>query len=157
MSQNLEASQKTFERAITVQEQALRASYLVSYRLAKSKKAHTVAEVAIDMCTALIGEKEAATLKTIPLSNDTVHMRICDMSNDVSALVTFSPYNSMKPQTWLAVPFSWFNVRYVRNDDFEEQFLFNADLPTSTTAVEIFSAMDTYFNSVSSPGQSVLV
>ena len=88
MSQNLEASQKTFERAITVQEQALRASYLVSYRLAKSKKAHTVAEVAIDMCTALIGEKEAATLKTIPLSNDTVHMRICDMSNDVEQQIT---------------------------------------------------------------------
>ena len=88
MSQNLEASQKTFERAITVQEQALRASYLVSYRLAKSKKAHTVAEVAIDMCTALIGEKEAATLKTIPLSNDTVHMRICDMSNDVEQQLT---------------------------------------------------------------------
>ena len=48
-------------------------------------------------------------------------------------------------------------VRYVRNDDFEEQILFNADLPKSTNAAEIFSAMDTYFNSVSSPGQSVLV
>ena len=64
MSQNLEASPKTFERAITVQEQALCASYLVSYRIAKCKKAHTVAEelilpCAIDMCTALIGEKEA--------------------------------------------------------------------------------------------------
>ena len=44
MTQNLEASQKTFKRAITVQEQALCASNLVSYRLAKSKKAHTVAE-----------------------------------------------------------------------------------------------------------------
>ena len=60
MSQNLEASQKTFERAITVQEQALRASNRVSYLLAKSKKAHTVAEelilsCAIDMCTAHIG------------------------------------------------------------------------------------------------------
>ena len=42
-------------------------------------------------------------------------------------------------------------------DDFEEQILFNADLPKSTNAAEIFSAMDTYFNSVSSPGQSVLV
>ena len=39
-------------------------------------------------------------------------------------------------------------VPYVRNDDFEEQFLINADLPTSTTAAEIFSAMDTYLNSV---------
>ena len=48
-------------------------------------------------------------------------------------------------------------VRQVQNGDFEEQFLFNSDLPTSTTAAEIFSAIDTYLNSVSSPGQSVLV
>ena len=39
-------------------------------------------------------------------------------------------------------------VRYVQNGDVEEQFLFNADLPTSTTAAEIFSAMATYLNSV---------
>ena len=69
MSQNLEASQKTFERGITVQEQELRASYLVSYRLAKSKKAHTVAEELI-------------------LPNDTVQRRICDMSNDVEQQLT---------------------------------------------------------------------
>ena len=53
MSQNLEASQKTFERAITVQEQALRASNRVSYLLAKSKKAHTVAEELILSCAKL--------------------------------------------------------------------------------------------------------
>lgn len=158
-SQNLEASQKTFQRACTVQEQALRASYLVSYRIAKSKKAHTLAEevilpCAIDMCTALIGEKEAAKLKTIPLSNDTVHRRICDMSNDVEHQLTerlssdcfalqLDESTDVANRAILLV-----YVRYVWNNDFEEHFLFSADLPTSTTAVEIFAAMDAYLNSV---------
>ena len=63
-------------------------------------------------------------------------MMLSSSSLNVSALVTISPYNSMTEVASRAILLVY--VPYVRNDDFEEQFLINADLPTSTTAAEIF-------------------
>ena len=56
---------------------ALLASYLVSYRIAKRKKPHTVADTlvllaAIDMVKIMFGESYAKQLRQIPLSDNTV-------------------------------------------------------------------------------------
>ena len=67
---------------------ALLASYLVSYRIAKCKKPHTVAETlvlppAIDMVKVMFGESYAKKLLQIPLSDNTVSRRINDISEDI--------------------------------------------------------------------------
>lgn len=66
----------------------LRASYLVELRVARAKKAHNIAEelvlpCAIDVCGAVLGEKCAAKLKAVPLSDNTIARRIEDMSDDI--------------------------------------------------------------------------
>ncbi|XP_064412766.1 protein FAM200B-like [Latimeria chalumnae] len=159
-SKYLEISQKTLERVCTVQEQALRASYLVANRIVKCKKAHTVAEElilpsAIDMCTELLGESAAKKLKTIPLSNDTIRRRICGISEDIKLQTTdrlsvtdcfvlqLDESTDVSNHAILLV-----YVRHVWESDFQEQYLFSADLPTSTTAADIFAALDNYFESV---------
>ena len=72
----------------TTSEKAQRASYLVAQRIAKCKKAHTIAEelilpAAVDMCEAMLGTEAANKLKSVPLSNDTVRRRIDDLSADI--------------------------------------------------------------------------
>ena len=71
----------------TTSERAQRASYLVAQRIAKCKKAHTLAEelilpAAVDMCEVIIGTEAANKLKTVPLS-DTIRRRIDDLSDDI--------------------------------------------------------------------------
>ena len=39
-------------------------------------------------------------------------------------------------------------VRHVWDNNFEEQFIFSADLPTTTTAEAVFNTMDMYLGSV---------
>lgn len=69
-------------------ENALKASYKVSYLIAKSGKNHTIGEklilpAAVEIVSScMLGEKEAKIIKTIPLSNDTVSRRINDMAYD---------------------------------------------------------------------------
>lgn len=82
------SAQKSFTKTASLPSKALLASYQVSFRIAQCKKAHAIGETlvlpaAIDMVSTMIGEKEAETLKTIPLSNNTVARRISDISEDV--------------------------------------------------------------------------
>ena len=66
----------------------LASSYLVSYRIAKCKKPHTIAETlvlpaAIDMVKIMFGEPYAKQLQQIPLADNTVCRRINDISEDI--------------------------------------------------------------------------
>ena len=72
----------------TVNEKALMASYLVSYRVAQAGEAHTIAENLIKPCIKDIVEcmldgKATELVGTIPLSNNTISRRIGDLAEDV--------------------------------------------------------------------------
>ena len=59
------------------------ASYQISLRIARKRAAFSVEEElikqeAIDMVRQMCGEKQAAELATVPLSNDAVQRRIID-------------------------------------------------------------------------------
>ncbi|GBM22866.1 Zinc finger BED domain-containing protein 5 [Araneus ventricosus] len=74
----------------TVNEKALMASYLVSYRIAQAGEAHTVAENLIKPCVkdiieCMFDEKAAKVIDTIPLSNDTISRRIGDLAENVKS------------------------------------------------------------------------
>uniref|UniRef100_A0A8C5LN94 SCAN domain-containing protein 3 n=1 Tax=Leptobrachium leishanense TaxID=445787 RepID=A0A8C5LN94_9ANUR len=89
----LRASQKCLTLSCSKQEPALRASYHVAHRIAKCKKAHTIAEdlilpAAIDMAREVLDQSAVDKLKTIPLSNDTICRRIQDMSDDIKKQTT---------------------------------------------------------------------
>ena len=55
-------------------DEALKASILVAYRVAKAKAAHKVGEklflpCAVDIVSEMIGKQEADKIKTVPFSN----------------------------------------------------------------------------------------
>ncbi|KAI2646868.1 Zinc finger BED domain-containing protein 5 [Labeo rohita] len=95
MSRKLEELQKKKKKkkmhshsGLTASKNAQKASYLVSYRMAKRGMAHTIGEnlclpVAKDMVNCMLGEKAAKTLDKIPLSNNTVARRIDLISGDI--------------------------------------------------------------------------
>ncbi|KAH7979293.1 hypothetical protein HPB49_008971 [Dermacentor silvarum] len=66
--------------------------YLLSYRIAKQLKPHTICEDLImpciqDVVKTLIGEEHIKKVKQVPISNDTVSRRIREMASDVEAQV----------------------------------------------------------------------
>ncbi|GBP64676.1 ATP-binding cassette sub-family A member 5 [Eumeta japonica] len=72
----------------TINDKAMEASYLVSYRIAQAGEAHTIAENLIKPCVLditkyMLDEKSAKHLFTVPLSNDTVSRRIYDLASYV--------------------------------------------------------------------------
>ncbi|GFY09209.1 protein FAM200B [Trichonephila clavipes] len=81
--------QKTFfKKTLSVNEKALLTSYKVSYKIARCKKPHTIAEelilpATIEIVETMFGDNFAKELQSIPLSNDTVSRRIDDIAEDV--------------------------------------------------------------------------
>uniref|UniRef100_A0A8C5LWZ0 Uncharacterized protein n=1 Tax=Leptobrachium leishanense TaxID=445787 RepID=A0A8C5LWZ0_9ANUR len=158
--QEIRASQKCLTFSCTKQEQALRASYHVAYRIAKCKKAHTIAEdlllpAAIDMAREVLDQSAVDKLMTIPLSNDPICRRIQDMSDDIkkqtTARINANKYYSLQLDESTDVvnrAILLVYVRHVWEGDLQEQFLCSRELPTTTTAEEIFNTLDSYLGSV---------
>ncbi|GFY35708.1 protein FAM200A [Trichonephila clavipes] len=76
------------KKTLSVNEKALILSYKVSYKIARCKKPHTIAEelilpAAIEIVETMFGDNFAKELQSIPLSNDTVSRRIDDIAEDV--------------------------------------------------------------------------
>lgn len=85
---SLRSQQVNITDLANVNKNALKASYEVALKIAKKEKPHTIAEelilpAAIDMVSNIISPQDAEKLKKIPLSNDTISRRICDMAEDV--------------------------------------------------------------------------
>ncbi|CAI9723498.1 Hypothetical predicted protein [Octopus vulgaris] len=64
------------------------ASYQVSYKIAKSKKPHTIGEelikaCALDMATFILRKEARKKLELVPLSNNVIQRRIGDLSSDI--------------------------------------------------------------------------
>ncbi|KAJ4946978.1 hypothetical protein JOQ06_009021 [Pogonophryne albipinna] len=86
--QEYRGQQICFVKTASVTSNAQLASYKVAYRIAQSKKPHTIAEklilpCAIDMVSTLIDEATAQKLKAIPLSDNTIARRIDEISEDM--------------------------------------------------------------------------
>jgi len=78
----------------TDNENALKASYMVSYRIAQKYEAHTIDETLIKPClidivNCMLNEKSAKHLYTIPLSNNNVARRIADLATNVEKTPIF--------------------------------------------------------------------
>ena len=135
---------------------AVEATFVVSLRIAKAKKPHTIAEQLIlpcakDLNRILIGKEAESKLNVLSLSDNTVQRRISMMFGDIK--------NQVIDQMKSAGPFALqldesmdvssnaqliAFVRYVHNGEFKEEFLCILDLP-SRTREDIFKTIDTFF------------
>lgn len=152
----LKTQKKIVETFSTSNCKATEASYRVALRIAKAGKPHNIGETLLlpaakDMCSVMMGEAAAAKLNVIPLSDNTVQRRISDMALDVKEQVLDgireSPYFSIQidESTDVANCAQLMTyVRYIRELNVQEEFLFCHSLTAHTTAEEIFKALNDF-------------
>uniref|UniRef100_A0A674J7L1 HAT C-terminal dimerisation domain-containing protein n=1 Tax=Terrapene triunguis TaxID=2587831 RepID=A0A674J7L1_9SAUR len=138
-------------KASTDNENALEASYRVSYRVAKASEAHTIAESLIGPCIkdvvhCMLREKAAKRIDMVPLSNNKLSRRINDMSNNIETIIVHtvknSPYYAIRldESTDVAnLAILLLFVRYVNEGLVEEDLLFCRPLEEHTTGEDIFN------------------
>jgi len=100
----------------------------------------------------MFGKEAAEQILNIPLSNDTVRRRIITMSEDIVKNVNeilqkdkefalqLDESTDVSGKSQL-ISF----IRFVNEEKIIEQFLFCRELQTTTTGVDIFNAVDNYF------------
>ncbi|XP_042559411.1 zinc finger BED domain-containing protein 5-like [Clupea harengus] len=144
----------------SVSEPALKASYQVALRVAQTKQPYTIAESLILpavslMCKAMLGKDEEyeEKLRSIPLSDATIARRIDEMAADVRTQLV----EKLLKADYFALQLDESTdvsdeaqllafVRFVDQDEMQEEFLFCKQLPGRATSSEIFRAIDDFFH-----------
>ncbi|XP_077763998.1 protein FAM200A [Canis aureus] len=141
-------------QSTTMNERALLSSYLVAYRVAKEKLAHTAAEKIIlpacmDMVRTIFDDKSADKLRTIPLSDNTISRRICTIAKHLEEMLIARLQSGIDFAIQLdestdvaSCPTLLVYVRYVWQDDFIEDLLCCLSLHSHTTGLDIFTELE---------------
>ncbi|KAJ7316251.1 hypothetical protein JRQ81_002413 [Phrynocephalus forsythii] len=150
-------AQKKFMRATTsINENALRASYLLANRIAKAEKPFTIGEELIlpstkDICRELLGEAAVEKIAHVPLSASTVTRRIEEIAEDIEAQllerINTSPWYALQVDKSTDInnkALLLVYVRYLYQEDVHEDLLCALSLPTNTTGAELFKSLDGY-------------
>lgn len=145
------------EKRLKISDKSLLCSFKISELIAKKKKPHTIGEELIlpackEIVDVMFGKEAAEQISNIPLSNDTVRRRIITMSEDIVKNVNeilqkdkefalqLDESTDVSGKSQL-ISF----IRFVNEEKIIEQFLFCRELQTTTTGVDIFNAVDNYF------------
>ena len=131
---------------------------MVILRIAQEKKPHNIAKKLIIHCCKdiirCVGGWDAEKVALIRHSNNTVHRRIVDMSNDLKQQVIAdlkkAPFRKFAIQldesTYVtACAQLLMFVRYVSGEDFKEDFLFCRTLDFTTRGEDIFVKVSNFF------------
>ncbi|XP_050528105.1 zinc finger BED domain-containing protein 5-like [Daktulosphaira vitifoliae] len=151
-------SQKVMKSSTSLSgnKKATLASYEVAQLVAKSGKAHTIAEelilpAAIVLCKTMLGESAAKLISSVPLSNNSIQRRITDMSANIEETLFTRLSTSDKfalqldESTDIASKSSMLVfVRFIWEKQLFEDFLFSCEL-LHTSAKDIFEAIDKFF------------
>uniref|UniRef100_A0A5S6QDL0 DUF4371 domain-containing protein n=1 Tax=Trichuris muris TaxID=70415 RepID=A0A5S6QDL0_TRIMR len=130
-----------FSSRTTLQMDGLRASFNISLMIARSGKAHIIGEelllpVVSEVLRTVLHRPAAETIKSIPLSNNTVQRRIDEMGNDVEeTLCKFLKNRKFSLQTdESALPGNeallLAYVRFIKEEELSQEFLFARQLVT---------------------------
>ena len=125
---------------------------MVSLRIAQEKKPHNIAEKLIvpcgkDIIRCVVGCDAEKKVASIPISNDTVHQRIVDMSADVKQQVIVelkeAPLGKFSIQLDESTDVAgcaqlMVFARYIGREDFKENFLFCHTIDSTTRGEDIF-------------------
>jgi len=152
----LSSTQNSLNSFTATNKNALEASYLVSLRIAKTGKPHSIGETLIlpaakDIIASVLGPAAATKINIVSLSNDTVSRRIDEMANDVKEELI----KNLKQSTYFALQIDESTditnfaqllayVRYEAEQSIKEEFLFCESLSSHTTANEIFKKIDEF-------------
>uniref|UniRef100_A0A8C3WN35 Family with sequence similarity 200 member A n=1 Tax=Catagonus wagneri TaxID=51154 RepID=A0A8C3WN35_9CETA len=151
---HVELSPQFPRRSTTMNERALLSSYLVAYRVAKEKMAHTAAEKIIlpacmDMVRTIFDDKSADKLRTIPLSDNTISRRICTIAKHLEAMLMARLQSGIDFAIQLdestdiaSCPVLLVYVRYVWQDDFIEDLLCCLNLNSHGTGLDLFTELE---------------
>ena len=136
-------------------EAALEASYRIAYRIAQTKKPHTIGEELTKPCLLeatklVLGEQQSNKFRQISLSNDTIKSRIWDMSGDILLQavrnVKNSPVYSLQLDELTNVASCsqlLVYVRYLDGEALKEEYLFSEPLVTTTRGEDVFRMLET--------------
>ncbi|KAF6356880.1 family with sequence similarity 200 member A [Rhinolophus ferrumequinum] len=150
----IELSPQFPSRSTTMNERALLSSYLVAYRVAKEKMAHTAAEKIIlpacmDMVRTIFDDKSADKLRTIPLSDNTISRRICTIAKHLETMLITRLQSGIDFAIQLdestdnaSCPTLLVYVRYVWQDDFIEDLLCCLNLNSHITGLDLFTELE---------------
>ena len=150
----------TFTKTFQVSTKSQHASYLVAEIIAKNLKPHTKAEkVIFPACSAIVktmfGPKAKEKMRQIPLSNDTIRRRICDMSTDIQDTVI----SSVKQSKMFTIQVDESTdisgkaqltafIRFVSDGKISDQFFSCKELNERTTGQDIFDTLSKYFEEI---------
>uniref|UniRef100_K7FQX6 Uncharacterized protein n=1 Tax=Pelodiscus sinensis TaxID=13735 RepID=K7FQX6_PELSI len=135
---------------------AVRASYILAYKVAQAKKPHTLEQFVLpyakEMVQLVLGEEAARKLNDISVSNDTVSRQINEISHNISEQVV----NEIKKCPLFAIQldestdvalYSQLLVfaRYMVEGDVKDKFLFCKTLDTTTKAQDVMEIVNNFF------------
>ena len=132
---------------------------MVSLRIAQEKKPNNIAEklnvpCCKDIIRCVVGCDAEKKVASIPLSNDTVHQRIVDMSDDLKQQVIaklkeapigkFSIQLDKSTDVAACAQLMGF-ARYISGEDFMKNFLFCDNIDSATRGQDIFDKVSNLF------------
>ena len=135
----------------------LRASCNISLLIAQSGKPHTIGETLIlpavseVLCTVLHKPPEQV-IKSIPLSNNTVQRKVDEMSDNIEEqlciILKTTEFSMQLDESTLPDKKSLLltYVRFVKDENLMEEFLFAKELETHTTGESVFQLVVGFFN-----------
>ncbi|CAI6372309.1 unnamed protein product [Macrosiphum euphorbiae] len=144
-------------------ENIVKASYLASLIIAKDGKPHTIGETLVlpaakEIVRCVLGDKAAKEIEKVSLSNDTVKRRIDDMSSNIKnkLLLYLKDCNFFALQIDESTDITnmaqlMVFIRFDRNDEIIEEFLFCKPLQTHTTSEIIFTTINEYLIEINLP------
>ena len=155
-----------FKAADASKDRALTASYEMSLLIARNGKSHTIGEEiikpALNIFNKVMQHKNDSDVALIPLSNDSVRSRIDEMAGDIERqlseklrvrkfTIQLDETTVLGSQTLLMA-----YVRYMENENFQEEMLFCQNLELTTTALDIYNSVVDYFAAWQIPMTNVI-
>ncbi|XP_055110638.1 zinc finger MYM-type protein 6 isoform X1 [Symphalangus syndactylus] len=162
-SLEMECQNSSLKKCLLVEKSLVKASYLIAFQTAASKKPFSIAEELIkpylvEMCSEVLGSSAGDKMKTIPLSNVTIQHRIDELSADIEDQLI----QKVRESKWFALQIDESSeisnitlllcyIRFIDYDcrDVKEELLFCIEMPTQITGFEIFELINRYIDSKS--------
>ncbi|XP_055257985.1 zinc finger MYM-type protein 6 isoform X2 [Moschus berezovskii] len=162
-SLEMECQNSALKKCLLVEKSLVKASYLIAFQIAASKKPFSIAEELIkpylvEMCSEVLGSSAGDKMKTIPLSNNTIGHRIDELSADIEDQVI----QKVRESKWFALQIDESSeisnttllLCYIRFIDYgcsdiKEELLCCIEIPSQMTGFEIFELINKYIDSKS--------
>uniref|UniRef100_A0A7N5P4M9 Zinc finger MYM-type containing 6 n=1 Tax=Ailuropoda melanoleuca TaxID=9646 RepID=A0A7N5P4M9_AILME len=162
-SLEMECQNSSLKKCLLVEKSLVKASYLIAFQIAASKKPFSIAEELIkpylvEMCSEVLGSSAGDKMKTIPLSNNTIGHRIDELSADIEDQMI----QKVRKSKWFALQVDESSeisnitlllcyIRFIDYDcsDIKEELLCCIEMASQITGFDIFELINKYIDSKS--------